>query len=251
MRAGRTIAVVVGALLTAAGLGASVGGGALVVAHATQRDGAGYYLTSTQRLQTSTAAITTRLDLPDRWLSDRVGTLRMQAVPADGRAMFIGIAPADAVDAWLAGAVCEQVDPAPYGPWRMHQRTMPMMRGGYPMMRGGYPMMTPPGGQGFWTASASGPGTQVLTWNARPGRWVLVMSNTNGAPGIVADVRAGARTDALLPLGLGLGGAGLLLLAGGVLLMVAALRRSGTPSGAAPAAGAQPGTVTGFPSPAR
>src|SRR5690348_1971377 len=143
MRAGRIIAVVVGALLTVAGFGASVGGGAMVVAHA-QRDAAGYYMTSTQRLQTPTAAFTTRLDLPDRWLSDRFGTLRMQATAPDGRAMFIGIAPADAVDGWLAGMPCEQVDLAPYGPWRMHTRNMPMMRGGYPTM------MTPPGGQGFW-----------------------------------------------------------------------------------------------------
>src|SRR5690242_15300217 len=96
MRAGRIIAVVVGALLTLAGLGATVGGGAMVVVHATQRDANGYYLTSTQRLQTSTAAFTTRLDLPDDWFADRFGTLRMQATAVDGRAMFVGVAPADA-----------------------------------------------------------------------------------------------------------------------------------------------------------
>jgi hypothetical protein len=236
MRAGRIIAVIVGALLTVAGLGASIGGGAMVVAHS-QRDAAGYYMTATQRLQTPTAAFTTRLDLPDRWLSDRFGTLRMQATAPDGRAMFIGIAPADAVDAWLAGVPCEQVDPAPYGPWRMQMRNMPMMRGGYPMM-------TPPGGQGFWTSSVSGPGTQVLTWPARPGNWALVMSNVDGSSGVVADVRAGARTGALLPVGLILGGIGLLVLAGGVLLMVSALRRSGTPPAGGAAAVPPPGGGT-------
>jgi hypothetical protein len=247
MRAGRIIAVIVGALLTLAGFGASLGGGAMVVAHATQRDAAGYYLTSTQRLQTSTAAFTTRLDLRDRWLSDRMGTLRTQATAIDGRAMFIGIAPADAVDAWLAGTPCEQVDPAPYGPWRMQTRNMPMMRGGYPMM-------TPPGDQGFWTASVSGPGTQVLTWPAQPGRWVVVVSNVDGSSGVVADVRAGARTSAMLPFGLVLGGIGLLALAGGVLLIVSALRRrtgarpdavAATASAAAPPPGTYPARLDG------
>jgi hypothetical protein len=238
MRAGRIIAVVVGALLTLAGFGASLGGGAMVVAHATQRDAAGYYTTSTQRLQTSTAAFTTRIELPDRWLSDRMGTLRVQAMSADGRALFMGIAPADAADAWLAGTSYEQVDPAPYGPWRMHPRTMPMMGGRYPTM-------TPPASQGFWAASVTGPGPQVLTWQAQPGNWVMVMSNVDATPGIVADVQAGAHTDALLPFGLGLGGAGLLVLAGGVLLMVAALHRTGTPPVAAQRPGAYPARLDG------
>jgi hypothetical protein len=53
---------------------------------------------------------------------------------------------------------------------------------------------------------------------------------------VSADARVGARTDALLPFGLGLGGIGLLALAGGVLLMVSALRRStGMPPVPAPA----------------
>jgi hypothetical protein len=116
----------------------------------------------------------------------------------------------------------------------MHVRNMPMMRGGYPMM-------TPPGGQGFWAASVSGPGSQVLTWPAQPGNWVVVMSNVDGTLGLVADIRAGARTEAMLPFGLGLGGIGLLVLAAGVLLMVSALRRPGTPPVAGAAAVAPPG----------
>jgi hypothetical protein len=85
----------------------------------------------------------------------------------------------------------------------------------------------------------------VLTWQAKPGNWVMVVSNVDGAPGIVADVQAGAQTGALLPFGLGLGGVGLLLLAGGVLLMVAALHRPGTPPVAAQRPGAYPARLDG------
>src|SRR2546421_1807503 len=110
MRAGRIIVVIVGALLAFAGFGAVVGGGALTVVDATQRDGAGYYTSRAEQLQTSTAVLVARLDLGsatragDFVPAHPLGTIKITAVPvAGGGPLFLGIAPAARVHAWLAG----------------------------------------------------------------------------------------------------------------------------------------------------
>jgi hypothetical protein len=153
-----------------------------------------------------------------------LGTVRVRATAVDGRALFIGVAPADRVEAWLAGTSFERVDGVHYGPWRMHTRMMD-----------GMGMVTPPGGQGFWAASVSGAGTQTLTWTTRRGAWAVVLMNADARPGISADVRAGSNTGMMLPIGLGVGGLGLLLVVGGaVALMLAALRRAASSGGSPP-----------------
>ena len=55
---GAIVLIVVGALLALAGLGVGAGGGLLTWAHATQRDSQGFYTTPTERLETTTYAIT-------------------------------------------------------------------------------------------------------------------------------------------------------------------------------------------------
>jgi hypothetical protein len=153
-----------------------------------------------------------------------LGTVRVRATAVDGRALFIGVAPADRVEAWLAGTSFERIDGIHYGPWRMHTRMM-----------GGMRMVTPPGGQGFWTASVSGAGTQTLTWPTQRGAWAVVLMNADAQPGVAADVRVGSNTGMMLPIGLGVGGLGLLLVGGAVALMLAALRRAAPGGGSSPA----------------
>jgi hypothetical protein len=237
MRAGRIIAVIVGAVLAVIGFGAIVGGGAMVVMHGTQRDSAGFYQTPTERYQTSTAVLVMPLDLGAAggdWIPvHMLGTVQIRASAADGGALFIGVAPAGQVDAWLAGTSFERLDGVRYGPWRMHTQ---MMRG----MR----MVTPPGGQGFWTASVSGAGTQTLSWPTERGAWTVVLMNADATPGVAADVRVGSNTGMMLPIGLGVGGLGLLLVGGAVALMLAALRRAEPTAGSPPVA-----AVPGMPTP--
>jgi hypothetical protein len=88
----------------------------------------------------------------------------------------------------------------------------------------------------FWAATATGPGTQALTWKPDVGRWAVVVMNADGSRGVAADVSVGAKTGALLPVGIGLFALALLIVIASAALFVVALR---TPSG--PAGGA---TVT-------
>jgi hypothetical protein len=90
--------------------------------------------------------------------------------------------------------------------------------------------------------STTGHGTQILDWSATAGEWAVVVANADGSPGVEVAATAGVRTDALLPIGLGLLVVALLLIGGGSALIVLALPT--TPS-AAPALA----TTTGRPDP--
>jgi hypothetical protein len=72
------------------------------------------------------------------------------------------------------------------------------------------------------------PGTQQLDWTPESGRWAAIVMNVDGSPGVTADVRVGARSDAVLPLVLTLLGIGLAVAAAAVVLLVLGAR--GVPS---------------------
>jgi hypothetical protein len=234
MRAGRVIVTIVGGLLASVGVATLAGGAVLVAAHATQRDDGGYYQTSDQRLDTSTAALVARVDLGDVddtvWADRWLGTVRIQARAADGGGLFIGVAPADEVDRWLAGVPYERVRDPGYGPFDTRTEIVEGDRSA-----------SPPGAQQFWVASQVGSGEQILTWRSEPGVWSVVVMNADASAGVAADVAVGLQTDVFLPGGLALVGLGLVIIGGGVLLMLLALRGSaGTPPPAV--AAGRPGT---------
>jgi hypothetical protein len=141
---------------------------------------------------------------------------------ADGGPLFVGIAPRDAVEGWLAGTPYERVTGLHVAPYRLDTELLPATGS-----------VAPPAVQGFWAAYASGTGTLTLTWPSAPGRWALVLMNADAGTGVGADVSLAANSGLLLPVGLVLGGFGLLLLAGGIAVMVSALR--GTAGATAPA----------------
>ncbi len=235
MRAGRIVLVIVGAVLAVAGLAAVVGGAALAVLHGVARDNTGFYQTPTERLETPTAVLIARLDLSteDGWMLERpAGTLRVRASMVDDTTLFLGIAPAADVDRWLADASYPRVEGVGFGPTRTELVT-------------GSSAVSAPAAQPFWAASVSGGGTQSLVWPSARGQWAIVLMNADARPVVVADVSAGAQTGLLLPVGLGLAGFGVLLLAGGIAIMLGSLMgtaAAGTTTGTTTATKAVPGT---------
>ncbi|MFL6096991.1 MAG: hypothetical protein ACJ71Y_16185, partial [Blastococcus sp.] len=89
---------------------------------------------------------------------------------------------------------------------------------------------SPPGEQDFWTAQASGSGTQSLTWSPTAGNWVLVVMNADGSAGVSVAARLGATVPALGGLAWGLLAVGLVLLLLGVLAIVLAIHRPRAPA---------------------
>jgi hypothetical protein len=204
------VAALIGALLLLLGL-------ALVLVHVLARDSDGYYTTGTERLATRTYALTVKdLDLgseaADAVPKDILGTVRIRAERRRGGPVFIGIGPEQDVDAYLRGvahAKLDDLDPPKYV-----------------VSRGGAPR-SPPGDERFWVASTDGPGRQSLTWDVEGGHWSIVAMNSRAARGVVVDADVGAKVGWFLGVGIGLLVAGLLIVAGGVVLIVVAARRAG------------------------
>ncbi len=204
-------AVLAGAVLASAAAGVHV---------VDERHREGGYLTSdTTRVTSSGHAVTVEeigLDgLSGDWL---LGTARLRATSSAGSDVFVGVAPTDDVEDYLAGVDRTEVIDLDDTEYRQHA--------------GGAPGAAP-GQTDIWTEQVSGPGTQTLTWEPTDGDWSVVVMNQDATAGV--DVRAdvGATVpilgDALwllLIAGLAIGGTGVAVL----LLVLGAVRRG--PAGA-------------------
>jgi uncharacterized protein DUF4389 len=203
-----TIGSLVGVALIAAG-------GAATVFDQTQRDATGYLMT--QATPYSTASYALESDpvsaggVGGAIARDLLGTIRITA--QSSRPVFVGIAPANAVDAYLAGVAHAKLV-VPGG------RTS-----GLPVVAGGAPI-TPPAAQRFWVADATGAGVRTLTWKARTGTWQVVAMNADGAREVASDLSIGATFPDLGTVGIGALGAGILILLLGSATLYTLARRS-------------------------
>ena len=138
--------------------------------------------------------------------------VRVQAVAAGADVLFLGIAPADAVAAYLDGVAHDEITV-----WDDFQDDIvDVVYTG----KEGTDEPAAPGTEGFWVASVSGSGEQDLDWTIESGEWALVIMNADGSPGVSADVRFGfLRPPFLLPVGVVSLTIGLVALVGGTRLV--------------------------------
>ncbi len=145
--------------------------------------------------------------------------VRVRGVATGSDALFMGIAPADAVAGYLDGVTHDEITD-----WSCASDDITDVV--YTRNEGATDPAAP-GTKGFWVASVSGSGEQTLDWTIESGEWAVVIMNADGSPGVSADVRFGV----LAPSGLGaLGWAslavGLVALIGGGRLVVSLPSRS-------------------------
>lgn len=240
-RAGAIVLLILGSLFGLLGLGVLASGVALAAFNATQTDD-GYYTTPRETFSVGSYALTSPgFDIAgDLWIPTNVpfdiATFRLQATAADeGEDVFIGIAPRADVVRYLADVRYSEVRDVHYRPFRVEYRDV-----------GGTEAPEPPTDQDFWTESASGAGTQEITWRPTVGDWSVVVMNADASAGVDAQLAAGVRTDLLWPVAIGLivGGSLLLLLGIGLLIPGAiglGKHASSSPQGASP----PPGTGAG------
>jgi hypothetical protein len=216
--AGRVILIVLGGIGVLFGLGLLVGGGFLLWADRTQRED-GYLTTPTERFATPTYALTrSRLEVDTegaRWvLNDSwFGKIRIRGESADEKTLFIGVGPQADVAKYLATVAHANVEDVDFDPFRVT----------YLRIAGGAPQ-GPPTEQRFWAASASGVGTQTLTWKVREGDWSVVLMNADASQGVAAEVDLGAKLSFLLWVAIGLLLGGVLVVGGSTALIVLAAR---------------------------
>ena len=225
---GRVLVVLAGSLGAVIALALAMAGIALVLAHATARDPSGFYTSQTERFSSSTYALTSEgIQIGDvrgdgaEWALDALdATVRVRVANPDGRPMFIGIAREQAVDRYLTQIAHEEISDVQSSPFSYD--SVKRLGGASP----GFPTSA-----SFWAATASGPGTQALTWKPDIGRWAVVVMNADGSRSVTADVSVGAKSDAVLPIGVVLLGLGLLGLGGSGMLIWLALREEGGSAG--------------------
>ncbi len=238
----RVIALVIGVVMILPALGMLLGGGALALAYATQRDDDGFFDVTIDQLQSPTAAITgedvrfaTDPGSPD-WLIDVVDLdvrLRATALGSDD-AIFVGIARQVDLDQYLSGIAHDRVTEIDDG--------VPVYR----LVPGETDAAPPPSDATIWVAQAEGTGTQELTWEPTGGRWAAMVANADGSPGLAVTMEVGAKSGLILPLAIGLVVLGLIGVVIAVVLIVygaSGARRRETTDGGPAAPPATPGVV--------
>ena len=188
--AARVVALVVGVLLLVPGVALVAAGGLLLWAHGVHRSD-GFVTSPQDRFSTSTHALfSDRIDLKTGadWLpvETSIGDARVQVTADDGGAVFVGVARAADVNAYLHGVSRTHVDALGFDSPAGHGDQFP----------GGAPS-GPPADQDFWIAQSSGSGVQRVTWPATEGDWMFVIMNADGSAGIDVDARIGAEFPAL------------------------------------------------------
>ncbi|QDY89847.1 DUF4389 domain-containing protein [Arthrobacter sp. UKPF54-2] len=239
MKPGRIVMLVLGTLSALLGLGLLAGAGFTGWANYQQRDG-GFFTTPSERYSSDSYALTSpRLDImtearPGIDPGVVPGSVMLRGSTADSaKQIFIGIAPQADVARYLTDVRHSELTEVRFSPFRAEYREV---SGTQPPAR--------PADQTFWTASATGAGSQELKWDLRPGNWAVVIMNADASSPVSVDLRGGARSDLLWPVFLGLLIGGIVLLALGVPLIVAGaagLGRGHPPQGPGP--GPQPGVA--------
>jgi hypothetical protein len=225
-RAGRIVALVMGVLvgLLAAAILAAAG---VLLWGNNQKGDDGYLQTGPERLTAAGYAVTSdNLDLDldgPNWVvdRDRYGKIRIRVTPQTPTGTFVGIAPTSAVDRYLGAVARSEVTDVDVAPLRVQLEE-----------HAGQAPAGPPASRRIWSASATGTGTQTMTWDVREGDWTIVVMNADGSRGIDAGVSAGARVPWLGTAGWVTLGVGLLALFAAIALIVFGVRRP--PGGARP-----------------
>jgi Domain of unknown function (DUF4389) len=214
---GRIASVIVGALLVLISMGLLTGGGTLQWADRAARDADGYLSTSDTFATGSYALATDRLDTagaPADWagMTSLLGDVRARVSPLNpAEPVFVGIAASDDAARYLNGVEYATVRDFDRGTVVVHPGTAPVMI---------------PDTVDIWVAKASGSGTQTLTWSPRPGQWTAVVLNADRSQGVAVRAELGATVPSLGWISGVLLGAGVLLLAGGVVLIAVPIHRA-------------------------
>ena len=211
---GRIVSAVAGAVLVLCSVGLFGGSGVALWAQTNRHGGYADLATATYSVPGyAIASDTIGLHLATGAASDLIGRVRIQVTQASGTApAFVGIAPAGAAGRYLAGVDYATVRGAAgrHGTYTEHAGTAPAV---------------PPGRAGIWTAHASGPGTQTLTWAPRSGDWMVVAMNADGSRPVSLQVDVAATLPVLPWIAAGLLIGGIIFLIGGVLLIAVPLRQ--------------------------
>lgn len=212
---GRVVSVVIGVALVVLSTGLITGGAASLWLDRAGRDGDGY-LTVSSTYSTDTYALASERVRFVATAADEVpvaralGDVRVRVTDLGAGDIFVGVAPASDAARYLRGTDYATVTDLASGELTVHRSSrLPML----------------PRETDIWTVSATGRGTQTITWPDQAGDWTLVVMNADGSAGVDVRAEVGATVPILGWLSWTLLLSGLLLLAAGVALAAVAVSR--------------------------
>lgn len=217
MSAGRTVALVMGILVTLASVAGLAVGGALAWLDQGRRDSAGYITSDQVTLTTTGYALTSEnltvdaggASVPHRWFGDA----RVRVAATDGTPVFVGLASSADVRSYLAGVGYTTVTAV--GPTRTRYSD-----------HAGQAPSSLPATLKIWRVQASGPGEQTIIWPPENGDWTLVVMTADGSPDVSVRADVGATAPALEWAWIAvLVSAGVFFLLGLALVLVAVVRQ--------------------------
>ncbi|WP_322817950.1 hypothetical protein [Tepidiforma sp.] len=174
-----------------------------------------YLLSGTAQLTTSTVGFvgsTKELAGSDAGIRNNSITVRIQAL--QGRGLFLGIAPRQAVEAYLGPVRHEVLDTIRYDPFEARRTAV-----------GSAPAAAPPTESIPWLVAQSGDAPVQLTWQAVDGDYLFAILRADGQPGLQVQIEFGTKfryQRGFAIAGIAIGG---LIVLVGLLLVALALRR--------------------------
>jgi len=220
----RVVLIVLSVVLMTLGAQAAISGGALMALFGPSDTAS----SGVQEVSTPTSALVSPVGViqDSSGVQTVLGSIRLgiTATPVGpGGQIFIGIGPAAEVDRYLSGVAHDEATDVTLTP-SLH---LTLVR------HGGTTSPAPPGSQSFWVAEASGT-NPAISWKVTDGSYRLVVMNADGAAPVRFDAHLTLTVPHLFAIGVGLLVGGAVVLAGGVVLLVAVLRRRPRPVGAGP-----------------
>jgi len=150
-------------------------------------------------------------------IADVLGQPRLRlAAEAEGdRDIFVGVGPAEDVDAYLAGIAVTEVTDFDIAPFKLTRHDEP-----------GEGTPAPPVDQPFWLASSTGADRASIDWKVRDGDYRLVVMNADGTLGVDTVSKAGVTLPRMASIAGGAAIAGLIALVAGLAALFVGARRS-------------------------
>ncbi|MDD3718043.1 MAG: hypothetical protein PHP28_05195 [Actinomycetota bacterium] len=233
MSAGRIVLIVVGSLFVLGAIVALFAGGGVIWASQYHKDAEGFHATDPMPMRSATYAVISDTIEIDRGASEALNWLGMDRMKLGAenddpsRPVFIGIADAEDVDAYLSGVEHDEI------------RRLEVFRSRFDFeRRGGSAMPEAPGSRDFWLDKAEGTGEQEIVFDIEEGDYTILVMNADASEGIDVEAVFGVKSSGVVVLiGVAFLVVALALLAGGIVMIVFGARspRPGVPPAAPPA----------------
>jgi len=242
MGAGKVIGVILGSLVLAIGVVLLIGGGTLVGISVGFTDDEGYLTSPAAGIERDTFAIVGEAVFEGDWIWWYERPTKVRFRMTGDEAVFLGIAPRDDLDAYLADVSYSEIGDFEF---REYRRRGVWATDYTDHIGSSAPAL--PRDQAFWHVTAQGEGTQTLEWEIEPGDWAIVVMNADGSRGIDAAGSIAIEAPWLLTVGIVVlvVGLGIALIGLALILIVARGTRREEPGEAA--AIPEPGTPRAFP----